>query len=31
MICEKPMAINAREGEEMVKVCKDEGVKLLVG
>ena len=31
VICEKPMAINAREGEEMVKVCKDEGVHLLVG
>ena len=31
MICEKPMAINAREGKEMVTVCKDEGVKLLVG
>ena len=30
-ICEKPMAINAREGEEMVKACKDAGVKLLVG
>ena len=28
---EKPMAINAREGEEMVKACKDAGVKLLVG
>ena len=31
VICEKPMAINAREGEEMVKACKDAGVKLLVG
>src|SRR5690606_4351116 len=31
VICENPMAINAREGEEMVKVGKDEGVKLLVG
>ena len=31
VICEKPMAINAKEGEEMVKACKDAGVKLLVG
>ena len=31
VICEKPMAINAQEGEEMVKACKDAGVKLLVG
>lgn len=30
-ICEKPMAINAQEGEEMVKACKQAGVKLLVG
>jgi len=30
-ICEKPMAINAAEGEEMVKACKAAGVKLLVG
>ncbi len=31
VICEKPMAINAKEGEEMVAVCKKQGVKLLVG
>lgn len=31
VICEKPMAINAQEGAEMVKACKDSGVKLLVG
>ncbi|MCG2460494.1 Gfo/Idh/MocA family oxidoreductase [Flavobacteriaceae bacterium F89] len=31
VICEKPMAINAAEGEEMVKACKDAGVNLLVG
>ncbi len=30
-ICEKPMAINAAEGEEMVQACKAAGVKLLVG
>ncbi|WP_257656699.1 Gfo/Idh/MocA family protein [Parapedobacter lycopersici] len=31
VICEKPMAINAREGQEMVDACRDAGVKLLVG
>ncbi|MEJ7827571.1 MAG: Gfo/Idh/MocA family oxidoreductase [Segetibacter sp.] len=31
VICEKPMAVNAKEGEEMVKACKDAKVKLLVG
>jgi predicted dehydrogenase len=30
-ICEKPMAVNASEGAEMVKACADAGVKLLVG
>lgn len=30
-ICEKPMGINAREGEEMVAACKQANVKLLVG
>jgi predicted dehydrogenase len=30
-ICEKPMAINAREGQEMVDACKKANVKLLVG
>lgn len=30
-ICEKPMAINAKEGKEMVEACKAAGVKLLVG
>ncbi len=30
-ICEKPMAVNAREGQEMVDACKKAGVKLLVG
>ncbi|NND07106.1 MAG: Gfo/Idh/MocA family oxidoreductase [Saprospiraceae bacterium] len=30
-ICEKPMAISVKEGEEMVQVCKDAGVMLLVG
>jgi len=31
VICEKPMAINAKEGQEMVDACKAAGVKLLVG
>jgi predicted dehydrogenase len=31
VICEKPMAINAREGQEMVDACKQAGVRLLVG
>jgi predicted dehydrogenase len=30
-ICEKPMAIDAKEGQEMVDACKQAGVKLLVG
>lgn len=30
-ICEKPMAVNAKEGQEMVDACKRAGVKLLVG
>jgi predicted dehydrogenase len=30
-ICEKPMAVNAREGQEMVDACRNAGVKLLVG
>ena len=31
VICEKPMAINAKEGQEMVDACKRAKVKLLVG
>jgi predicted dehydrogenase len=31
VISEKPMAVNAREGQEMVDACKKAGVKLLVG
>ena len=31
VICEKPMGINAEEGERMVKACKEANVKLLVG
>ena len=31
VICEKPMALNAKEGEEMVDACKHANVKLLVG
>lgn len=31
VICEKPMAINATEGQEMVDACRRANVKLLVG
>lgn len=31
VICEKPMALNAREGKEMIAACKAANVKLLVG
>lgn len=31
VICEKPMALNAREGQEMVDACNRAKVKLLVG
>lgn len=31
VICEKPMALNAKEGQEMVDHCKKKNVKLLVG
>jgi len=31
VICEKPMAINAKEGQQMVDACKKANVKLLVG
>lgn len=31
VICEKPMALNAKEGQEMVDACKNANVKLLVG
>jgi len=31
VISEKPMAINAREGQQMVDACKKANVKLLVG
>src|SRR5690606_15344468 len=30
-ICEKPMAVNAREGQEMIDACNKANVKLLVG
>jgi len=30
-ICEKPMALNGKEGQEMVDACKKANVKLLVG
>lgn len=31
VICEKPMAINAKEGAEMVAACEKANVKLLIG
>jgi predicted dehydrogenase len=31
VICEKPMALNAKEGQEMIDACKKADVKLLVG
>lgn len=31
VICEKPMGLNAAEGQEMVDACKKANVKLLVG
>ena len=31
VICEKPMAINAAEGKQMVDACKKANVKLLIG
>jgi len=31
VICEKPMSINAKQGQEMVDACKKANVKLLVG
>jgi predicted dehydrogenase len=31
VICEKPMALNAKEGQEMIDACKAANVKLLVG
>jgi len=31
VICEKPMAVNAKEGAEMIAACKQANVKLLVG
>ncbi len=31
VICEKPMALNAAEGKEMVDACKKANVKLLIG
>ena len=30
-ICEKPMAISVKEGEDMIEACKKANVKLLVG
>ncbi len=30
-ICEKPMAVNAKDGQEMIDACRKANVKLLVG
>lgn len=29
IVCEKPLAIDAEDAEEMLRVCKDKGVKLM--
>src|SRR5450432_2537824 len=31
VICEKPMALNAKEGQDMIDACKAANVRLLVG
>ena len=31
VICEKPMSVNAKDGQEMVDACKAANVKLLIG
>ena len=31
VICEKPMAVSVKEGQEMVEACKKANVKLLIG
>ncbi len=31
VICEKPMAVSVKEGQEMVDACEAAGVKLLIG
>ncbi|MGB1020410.1 MAG: Gfo/Idh/MocA family protein [Flavobacteriaceae bacterium] len=31
VICEKPMAVNAAEGQQMVSACNEAGVHLLIG
>jgi predicted dehydrogenase len=31
VICEKPMAVNAQDGQEMIAACKAAGVQLLIG
>lgn len=31
VICEKPMAVNAAKGREMIEACKKANVKLLIG
>jgi predicted dehydrogenase len=31
VICEKPMALNVKDGQEMIDVCKKENVKLYIG
>jgi predicted dehydrogenase len=31
VICEKPMAVNAQDGQKMIAACKAAGVQLLIG
>lgn len=31
VVCEKPMAVTVEEAEQMVSVCRDKGVKLMIG
>lgn len=31
VVCEKPMALNVKQGQEMIDACKKAGVKLMVG
>ncbi len=31
VICEKPMALNAKEAQKMIDACKQNGVELLIG
>lgn len=31
IICEKPLALNSQQGEEMIRVCEENNVKLSIG